>query len=109
MYFGSRVYAFVCFLPKEDEVEKDKHFAYAYSIHVLNLVHSLAFVILAAYLLRMAKNTYLVFKKEHYGCILKSIFGTALLYLLPLIGIIALSYVKGESDTDDGDAEDSEI
>ena len=73
---------------------------------MLNLVHSLAFVVLAAYVLRMASNTYLVFKKEHYGCILKSIFGTALLYLLPLIGIIALSYVKGGDDSADTDDDD---
>ena len=92
----SRIYAFISFLPNEEEVEEDKHFAYAYQIHILNIFHSTCFVILGWMLLRMASNTNLVFKKEHYKCILNCILAAALLYLLPLFGIIGLSWYHGD-------------
>lgn len=58
----SRIYAFVSFLPEEDEIEKDHHFKYALRIHFLNLFHSVSFVVLGWFLRSMSAKTYLIFK-----------------------------------------------
>ena len=49
----------------------------------------------------MSKNTYLIFKEEHYGRIFKYIMLALLLYFLPLLGLIGLSYYHGETKAED--------
>jgi len=96
VYLVTRIYAFSSFLRHEKAVEADKHFTYAYQIHILNICHSLIFFVLGIFVMRMAAQTYLILKKEHYGCILNFIVTMAILYSVPLFGIIFLSYVHGE-------------
>ena len=101
VYLVTRIFAFTSFLKKEEAVEADQHFAYAYEIHILNICHSLTFCVLGIFVQRMSAQTYLIFKKEHYGCILNFIVTTAFLYVVPLFGIIILSYVHGEEYSKD--------
>lgn len=49
----------------------------------------------------MAQNTYLIFKEEHYSRIFKYIMLALLLYFLPLLGLIGLSYYHGETQAED--------
>ena len=51
----------------------------------------------------MSGNIYLIFNKEHYNCIMNGIIMTALIYFLPLLGILGLSWYHGTS------YEDSEV
>ena len=98
LYMASRIYAFVAFLPMEEEVEQDKHFTYAYQIHLYTLFHGAAFVVLGFLLVRKASNTNLIFKKEYYKLILNWIIVIALLYFVPLIAVLGLSWYHGDDN-----------
>ena len=96
-----RIYSFICFLPVEDEVEKDNHFTYAYQIHLLNLFHSICLVLFGVMFSKMSAKVYLIFDKKYYNRIMNGIIATALLYLLPLLGIVGLSWYHGEENESD--------
>ena len=103
IYFIARIYAIIVFLPAEKDIEKDKHFEFAYQIHMLNIFHSACFLVIALFIYRMATRSYLIFHEDHYSMLLKMTFLAFMLYFLPLLGIIGLSYIHGTAgDNDDG-------
>ena len=95
IYFVARLYAFIVFLPEEEDIESDKHFEFAYQIHLLNIFQSGCFLVVALYIYRMATQSYLIFREDHYNLLFKITFFAFMLYFLPLLGIITLSYFHG--------------
>ena len=73
---------------------------------MLNLIHSILFLLLGVFVQNMSQRSYLIFKKEHYTFIRILPFLAVFLYLIPLFGIIGLSWYHGGGDQDvsgDGD------
>ena len=70
-------------------------------MHLLNLFHSACLVLFGVIFSRMSAKVYIIFDKEHYNCIMYGIIVTALLYLLPLLGIVGLSWYHGEESESD--------
>ena len=73
---------------------------------MLNLIHSILFVALSLFVQHMSQRSYLIFKKEHYNFIRILPILAVLLYLIPLFGIIGLSWYHGggqEDASSDGD------
>ena len=101
LYLLSRIYAFASFLGNEAEIEKDKHFEFAYQIHILNIVHAICFALLACLLFKMVKTSYLIFKQEHYGRMFNFVTLAVTLYFVPLVGIFALSFYHGDDQRKD--------